>query len=918
MDDISSPQEVPLSAPPGSKETRGAVSSPHSQPADHVARTLGTRLNRGLNPLEAKRRLLRYGQNVLRDARTRSRLSIFLSQLTNLPVALLLVAAAVAFGVGRHLEAVAIFAVVLMTAVLGFVIEHRAEKSMQALQRLGAPTARVVRGGRLRDIPAADLVAGDLIDIAAGDRVPADARVLETNSLLVDESSLTGESLGVEKDESAHLDPQTPLAERVTMVYMGTMALQGRGRAVVTATGMATEMGRISQLLEEIVEPPTPLERRLAHLGRQLVVVVLALCTVYILVGLLRGEDVGRMVVAGLVLAIAAVPEGLPAVAVITLALGVHRMARRHALIRRLPAVETLGSVTVIATDKTGTLTEGKMAARQIWLARGDTARASTKGYRLVRRQGSGEIDEPADAHDDDLRALLTVGALCNDAVLQPPEQGEELQAVGDPTEVALLLAAREAGLDHTVLATQFARVDEQPFDPTSKYMVTLHDGPDGKVAFVKGAPEAVLPRCATRQRRGRTELLDETGRAHALAVNGAIAGRGLRILALAYRTLRPAATVEEGAHDLVFLGLVGISDPPRPEAKAAIARCKEAGIRVVMITGDQRLTAEAIASELSLTSGGGIALEGADLQRMTADHLSEAIRRVAVFARVSPEHKLTIVEALRREGHIVAMTGDGVNDAPALKKADIGIAMGRNGTDVAKEIADMVLTDDNFATIVAAVEEGRTIFANIRKFIRYLFASNVSEVLVMFVAVLAGLPFPLLPLQLLWMNLTINTFPALALAAEPAEPHAMRRPPRDPKEGIMPRSLQRVIAGHAVLLAAPALAAFLWALNTYGDQPQAETVAFATLSMAQIWHALNARSERHSIFRIGLLTNRPMVGAIAFVIGLLGVGIYFPPLARVLELEPLALQDWLVIAPLSFVPVLVVEVAKRVGAMSR
>ncbi|MGH2520886.1 MAG: cation-translocating P-type ATPase [Anaerolineales bacterium] len=908
METDNSRSEDSLPIPSGSQASRGAVQPWHSQPPEAVARSLGTNLSRGLSVLEAKRRLLHYGRNALRQAKTRSRLAIFLSQFTNLPMVLLLVAIAVAFGVGRHLEAIAIFAVVLMTAALGYVIEHKAERSVQALRRLSAPTARVIRGGRVRQIPADELVPGDLMAVEAGDRVPADARLIEANDLLVDEASLTGESFGVTKDDSARLDPDTPLAERPTMLYMGTIALEGNGQALVTATGMATEMGHISRLLEETDEQRTPLERRLAYVGRQLIWAVLAFCTVYVLVGFWRGEELGQMAVAGLVLAIAAVPEGLPAVAAITLALGMQRMARRAAIMRRLPAVETLGSVTVIATDKTGTLTKGEMAVRETWLARDKAARPAFEEYH--QRSESGSVE------DNDLRLLLTAAALCNDAVLQRLEQGEGWETFGDPTEAALLVAARKAGLDPNALAAEYRRVDEQPFDPTDKYMVTVHETPGGgRIAFVKGAPDAVLARCVSQQQHGAIEPLDDEGRRQVVAVNDAMAGRALRVLALAFRELTPAVPVGEGARDLVLLGLVGMMDPPRPEAREAIARCKTAGIRVVMITGDQRRTAEAIAAELSLTSGGGLTVEGRELQRMTGDQLAEAVQGAAVFARVSPEHKLMIVEGLQKQGHIVAMTGDGVNDAPALKKADIGIAMGRKGSDVAKESADMVLADDNFATIVAAVEEGRTIFANIRKFIHYLFSCNLSEVLTMFVAVLAGLPFPLLPLQLLWMNLTTDTFPALALAAEPAEPATMRRPPRDPKEGIMPRSLQLTIARQAVVLAAVTLLAFLWALHTYGDQPQAETIAFATLSLAQIWHALNARSRRHSIFQVGLLTNRPMVGAIVLTVVLLGISIYFPPLAHVLELAPLGFRDWLVVVPLSVAPVIVVEIAKRVGA---
>jgi Ca2+-transporting ATPase len=836
---------------------------------------------------------------------------------------MLLAATIIAYAVGRPLEAAALLAVILMTAALGYFTEAKAELSMDALRNLVTPLARVIRAGKSREISAAELVPGELIELEAGDRVPADARIVEAADLLVDESPLTGESHGVTKDDAAVLPEDTPLAERRNMLYLGTALLGGRAEAVIVATGMRTEMGRISELIEAAGGETTPLERRLAHLGRWLIVVVLALAAIYIGAGTLRGEDVGKMLVTGIVLAIAAVPEGLPTVATITLAIGMHRMARRSAILRRLPAVEALGSTTVICTDKTGTLTRNEMTVREIWVD-GGLFRVSGEGY-----TPQGEFDRNGQrveaGQQGGLALLLRIGALCNDAALQreAPDGQSGWTVIGDPTEAALLVAALKAGKGKEALEEQFPRLAEIPFEAQAKRMTTVHRTPDGKiVAYVKGAPEAILSASSRIFKGGEARPITEADRQCLLHMNAEMASRALRVLAMGCRELPDdwdETRLAETEEKLTVVGLVGMIDPPRREAKVAIRKCKEAGIRVVMITGDQRPTAEAIARELELNSDGLLTVEGRELSRIDAVRLSEIAQRAVVFARVSPEHKLDLVRALRDAGHIVAMTGDGVNDAPALKMADIGIAMGRGGTDVARETADMVLTDDNFATIVAAVEEGRLIYANIKKFIQFLFSCNLSEVLTMFIAMVAGLPFPLLPLQLLWMNLTTDTFPALALAAEPVEPDAMKKAPRKPHEPILPLYLQGIIGGQALLMTIATLIAFVWAINTYGPEGvQTETIAFATLSMAQIFHAINCRSEARSVFHIGLFTNRWLPGAMALTIGLLLFSIYVPFMQQVLELHPLNLTDWRIVLACAALPVVVVETVKALLTRAR
>jgi P-type Ca2+ transporter type 2C len=886
----------------------------HALPAAEVVASLASHAEDGLTSAEARVRLTRYGPNRLRAVCARPAWVLFLSQFRNLPALLLLVASVISMSLGRELEAAAVIAVIFLTAILGFVTEHRAHQAMVALQNLGAPRAKVRRDGELWEVQAEELVPGDVIEIDAGDVVPADARLVDTAGLLIEEAALTGESVGVEKDADCVAPADAPLADRRAMIYLGTTALEGRGEAVVVATGMATEAGRIGQLVEEVGEESTPLEKRLAQLGRHLIIAVLALAALYLAVGLWRGEDPGLMLLTGIVLAIAAVPEGLPAVATIALAIGMRRMARRNALVRRLPAVETLGSVTVICTDKTGTLTLNQMTLREILVA-DRRIEVTGEGYAPHGHFQEGQhLIDPLGA--EPLMGVLRAGVLCNNAALQDEQVGDLVAwtIVGDPTEGALLVAASKAGLDPDVLADEYPRLAEVPFDSTCRYMVTIHRAPDGRrIAYAKGAPGAILGRCQWFLTADGIRPADRTDHERILSVNDQMGRQALRVLALASRELPDRWTEEDAETGLTFLGLVGIIDPPRPGVKETIRRCQQAGIRVVMLTGDQVATATALARNLGLNGHDGGTIAEQQLSRLDPGELAAAARRVAVFARVSPEHKLKIVQALRKAGDIVAMTGDGVNDAPALKRADIGVAMGRRGTDVAREAADMVLADDDLASIVAAVEEGRVIYANIRKFIQYLFACNLSEVFTMLIAVLVGLPFPLLPLQILWINLTVNVFPALALAGEPAEPGLMRDPPPPPRQSLLPVSAQLRIVGIGLLLAATALAAFIWALGAYGEGRHAETVAFVTLAMAQLWLAFTAGSQRSAIHSLRRKSNPALLGAVVLTSMSLLAAVYLPGLETVLESAALTLRDWTVVLVFSLVPAIVIEVMKWV-----
>jgi Ca2+-transporting ATPase len=844
-----------------------------------VAARLGTDAERGLSRDEARRRLLRIGPNRVADQPENPLWRLWIDQFRSLVVLLLLLAAAIAWVLGERAEAIAILAALILNAAIGFGTGWHARRSLARLRVLAVPEALARRDGRLVRLPAADLVPGDVVALEAGAQVPADVRLLRTAGFQLMEAALTGESDAVEKDADARLASETPLAERRTMAYLGTTAVAGSGLGLVTATGVATELGRIGQLVALAGERTTPLERQVEGLGRRLIGLAIAVCGAVGLAGVLHGEPIGLMLETAISLAVAAIPEGLPAVTAVALAAGMWRLAGAGALVRRLPAVETLGSTTVICADKTGTMTENRMTVTHVYLG-GRTIEVDGEAGPAAGafREGEGVLDPRTDAH---LTRLLTVVALANNASIEAGPDGLVLH--GDPTEAALLVAVLKAGLDPAALARAWPRQREIPFDPSTRLMATFHETPEGgRTICVKGAPAVVLER-STRRQEGTTALpLGEAERGGLLEANRRLAGEGLRILAVAWRA---DGGLEDGRlADLTFLGFVGLEDPLRPGVREAIARCTEAGIRTIMLTGDQRSTAEAVGRALGLAP--------------------EAIR-----SRVTPEGKLELVRALQVEGEVVAMTGDGVNDAPALARADIGVAMGRHGTDVAREAADLVLTDDNFATIVGAVREGRVIYANLRKVIHFLFSCNLSEILTIFVAILLGLPSPLLPLQILWINLVTDILPAVALIRDPAEPDVMRRPPRDPREPLVTWRFGARVLAEGALLAAGVLSAYLWTVWREGPGVRATTIAFVSIVLIHPFQAMNCRSERHGWWR--LPPNRLAWLSLGTLAGVQWVAVSWTPLAGLLRAGPIAGTDWLLLTAAVLWPVLLMEMIK-------
>ncbi len=891
----------------------------HTLSIDQAFGRLQADAAQGLTPAEATRRLAQYGENALSHARQRSTLSIFIGQFRSLIVALLVAATAIAFAMGDQMEAVAILVVIVINAAIGFLTEWKAERALSALQKQSVAIAHVIRGGTASEISAAELVPGDLVVLAAGARVPADGRIVECVRLQIEESALTGESNAVTKTADPIDDIEAALGDRINMAFLGTTITEGRGQLLVTDTGAKTEVGKIGLLIDEAAIRATPLEQKLAGLSRLLIVIVLGLCCVIVLAGWLRGmTDFWHMLEIGVSLAIAAVPEGLPAVATMTLALGMQRMARQRALVRRLPAVETLGSTTVICTDKTGTLTRNEMTAC-VYVLDQRRIDVTGTGYKPIGQFRDGDKSVDPDG-DEQLTLALRIGMLCNDAKVDRTDGHETV--LGDPTEAALIVVAEKAGLNQASLAADFPRLSEVPFDSTSKRMVTVHRGPEGPaMAFVKGAPATMIAAASSQMRSTEVTPFTADDRRRWEETNEILAGTALRVLGLAWRELPEIYSDADFERELIFVGLVGMTDPLRDEAKAAITTCREAGIRTVMITGDQQITAAEIARQLGLDRDlDGRTLKtvhGRDLSDLDAEGWKRIVADAAVFARVSPEHKLRIVEALQQQGHVVAMTGDGVNDAPAMKQADIGIAMGINGTEVAKENADMVITDDNFTSIVGAVEQGRIIYGNILRFLHYLLSCNFSEILTVFIAMMIGWPLPLVALQILWLNLITDIFPAFALALEPSAPDVMKRPPRDPQESLLSLPFVGLIVWQGLLLSSVTLAAFAIGMHWYGTEGEglrrATTMAFMTLALTQVFHAFNARSQRRSAFTDRLFTNGWLWAATGICLILQGTAVYLPLLQKVLHTVPPTLADWGVITACSLIPVAVVECVKLI-----
>jgi P-type Ca2+ transporter type 2C len=900
----------------------------YQKQVEKVLGELGTSSEQGLNITEAERRFDLYGPNELVDKGGKSPWKILLEQLTGIMVIILILSAVVSLFLGDAEDAIAILAIVILNTILGFTQEYRAEKAMEALKKMAVPHVKVRREGRLHEIGAQELVPGDILLLEAGNTVPADARLVESVNLRVQEAVLTGESEAVEKNTSAIEQANLGLGDWRNSVFSGTIVTYGRGTAVVTETGMKTQLGNIATMLQGVGQEMTPLQRRLEQVGRGLAVAALVIVMIVFGLGVLRGEPLRLMFLTAISLAVAAVPEGLPTVVTIALSLGAQRMLKRKALIRKLPAVETLGSVTVICSDKTGTLTENRMTVTMLNVA-GIQLDLNEHVHNFSPTVNREEAPISALSEEADIQLLLLGGALCNDAVMEPTEQGaSEFNSVGDPTEGAIVVAAARGGLWKADLELAYPRVGELPFDSGRKRMTTIHsfalpngpaqvlNQPVGKayIAFTKGALDGLMEISKQVWVNGHSETLNPEWRARIQKANDRLAGNGMRVLGLAYQ-LRDSNRIDDTAEpleqDLTFVGLVGMIDPARPEVKEAVRIAQAAGVRPVMITGDHPLTAMFIARELGIIrpNDEAQALTGQDLEKLSIEELEKAVGHVAVYARVSPEHKLKIVQALQNRGEIVAMTGDGVNDAPALKKADIGVAMGITGTDVSKEAADMVLLDDNFATIVASVEEGRRIYDNIRKFLKYALTSNTGEIWVMLAAPFMGMPLPLLPLQILWINLVTDGLPGLAMTVEPAERNTMARPPYPPKESIFGRGLGRDMIWIGLLLAAVSLGMGYW--EWHQGHSTWQTMVFTTVTLSQMGNALALRSEKESLFKVGLFSNKLLLVSVILTTGLQLAVIYVPFLQKIFTTEALSAGDLSISLGASAVVFLGVEFSK-------
>ncbi len=859
----------------------------YSQSREEAVQTLGTDPARGLNQRECQRRLEQYGKNELRPAKRRGLLARFFSQFQDLMVLILLAAAAVSFAVswvrgdGEYVDSLIILAIVVCNAVIGTVQEVRADRAIQALKKLSSPHAWVIREGRRQRVESSQLVPGDLVVLQAGDLVPADLRLLKSAELKIEESALTGESVPAEKDAGAHCPGNAPLGERKNMAFASTGVASGAGVGVVAATGMDTAMGRIAHMLEHEQSPQTPLQQRLKRMGKVMGVGVVLICAVIFLLGLFQQRPPLEMFMIAISLGVAAIPEGLTAVVTIVLAMGIKRMAQKRAIVRHLPAVETLGSTQVICSDKTGTLTQNKMTVVAFSSARGEE-----------------RLDSPA------AQFALELATLCSDA----QEVGEKI--TGDPTETAFLRACKRGKGE---LEGCFPRVGEIPFTSARKRMTTAHRLPEGGFRLIaKGAPDVLIARCTQLLQGGEIRPLTGAMKAKLLSDNSRLAERALRVLAVAYRDVSALPSDDrESESQLVFCGLIAMEDPPRPGVKEAVAQCKRAGILPVMITGDHAATALAIGQRLGIAESSSQVMTGPELDRLDDGALSKKVFQYRIFARVSPEHKVKLVRAFQQRGMVVAMTGDGVNDAPALKAADIGCAMGKNGTEVAQSAADMVLTDDDFSTIVAAVREGRGIYQNIRKTVHFLLSCNIGEILVVFVAFLLRAPTPLLAIQLLWVNLVTDSFPALALGADPIQGDVMEQPPHKREEGVFSGGVGFAVAVEGCLVGALALLAYTIGRAFFDYDPAApaigRTMAFCVLSLSQLVHSLNMRSE-HSVLKLGLLSNRKLVAACGFCAFLMVSVVLFPPLSALFQTTALTALQWLVVAALSLCPLLVVE----------
>ncbi|MDP4155421.1 MAG: cation-translocating P-type ATPase [Bacillota bacterium] len=875
----------------------------HEMDINEVEKAVDADFSSGLSMEQATKRIKQLGYNELEEGEKQSALLLFFSQFKDFMVLVLLAATLISGLLGEYIDAIAIIAIVITNGFLGFFQERKAERSLQALKELSAPQVHVLRDDQWIRIPSKEVTVGDILRFSSGDRIGADVRIIESKSLEIEESALTGESLPVAKHNNPLHADNPGIGDMENIAFMGTMVTRGSGTGVVIATGMKTAMGQIANLLQTAEATDTPLQRRLEQLGKILIVAALLLTVLVVVIGVIQGNDLYTMFLAGVSLAVAAIPEGLPAIVTVALSLGVQKMIKKNAIVRKLPAVETLGCASVICSDKTGTLTQNKMTVTHLWSG-GKNWTVDGVGYEPSGQFYHGE--NPVQVEDEKaLQQMLLFGMLCNHSRIINNEDGIALD--GDPTEGALLVSAMKAGFERDELLHEFTIINEFPFDSARK-MMSIHVRDSGGRHFIitKGAPDVLIGVSESILWEGRLQHFgtDMAGKVQD-AIN-TLASKALRTIAIAFKSV-PANTVIlselEAEKNLTFIGVQGMIDPPRPEVKQAVKECKEAGIKTIMITGDHVITAKAIAEQLGIYTSKSKVLDGKALANMSVDDLEDEVENVSVFARVSPEHKLKIVKALQNRGHVVAMTGDGVNDAPAIKAADIGVAMGITGTDVAKEASALVLLDDNFATIKAAIKEGRNIYENIRKFIRYLLASNVGEILVMLFAMILGLPLPLVPIQILWVNLVTDGLPAMALGVDLPEENVMKRKPRSPKEGVFSRGLGWKVVSRGFLIGAMTLLAFM---IVYHNDPSklsySQTVAFATLVMAQLIHVFDCRSEK-SVLSRNPFGNMFLVWSVISSLALVLVVIYYPPLQPIFHTLPIEGKDWLLIIGLSSIP---------------
>ncbi len=924
--------------------------APHAKPVEELASSFQTHLEHGLTQQQAQDRLKTLGPNELSEKPRPGFLALLWDQFNNYLVIILIVAAGVSLALGEVVDSVAIIFIVILNAVVGVIQESKAEQALEALKKMSAPNAQVIRDGHHIMVPGREIVPGDIVLLEAGNYVPADLRLFECANLKIEEASLTGESVPVEKSSHVVLEEEIPLGDRKNTAFMGTLITYGRGQGLVTGTGMNTQIGLIAEMIQSFETEETPLQKKLEHLGKILGTACLAICALVFVYGLFRDthladafnigfmhyletekKDIIHLFMTAVSLAIAAVPEGLPAIVTICLALGMQRMIKHNALIRKLPAVETLGCATVICSDKTGTLTQNEMTVVQGWSG-GKRFRVSGEGYNPEGEffLGTAKLNTQ---NDPDLSLLLHGALVCNDALLEERTDDSGNKAwkiIGDPTEGAMVTAAAKAGLHREALAAELPRIKEIPFDSERKRMTTIHRvvgnqaqamlagiGAPPNIAFIKGAPDVILDLCKQHLESGKICELSPEKRQMILGQNREMASDALRVLAVAYRPFQEAPetpTPDTVETDLVFVGLLGMIDPPRPEVIDALKKARGAGLKCVMVTGDYKDTAEAIARDIGLLYPDSLVLTGPEIEKLSDAELAAKTEKLKVCCRVSPQHKTRIVDAFKANGHVVAMTGDGVNDAPALKRANIGVAMGITGTDVAKQTADMVLTDDNFASIVSAIEQGRIIYSNIRKFVYFLLACNIGEILIIFGSMLLGMPIPLLPVQLLWLNLVSDGAPALALGLEKGDPDIMQDPPRSPTEPVITRDMAIGIGVIGLVDAAAVLSVFFLALQRYPEHlAAAQTIAFVTLCCSELIRAFTARSEYHSIFSIGVFSNRWMVWAVGFSLLLVLMVVYIPFLSPFFDTVPLSMDDWMLMLPFFFASPIAMELLKFV-----